>query len=146
MSSATDNVRPSTVPNAWRIDNLTIAGIILGLGNLIFCTAILAIGKYRFGFDLGALRTLAAVVTVFGGQAVFYAVRERRHLWSSCPSPLVMISSVIDVLSISVLATRGVPMVALPVSLILAVLGGAIALAFVLDMFRAAIFHRLEMA
>lgn len=146
MSSATDNVRPSRKPNAWRIDNLTIAGIIIGFGNLAFCTAVLAIGKFRFGLQLDALRTLAAVVTVFSGQAVFYAVRERRHLWSSRPSLWVMLSSVIDVLIIGILAARGILMVPLPVAAVLAVLAGAVVFAFVLDALRIAIFHRLRMA
>jgi hypothetical protein len=35
MSSTTDNVLPSTKPNAWRIDTPPIAGIMLGLGNLL---------------------------------------------------------------------------------------------------------------
>jgi hypothetical protein len=30
MSLTTDNVRPSPMPNAWRIGNLTIAGVIMG--------------------------------------------------------------------------------------------------------------------
>jgi H+-transporting ATPase len=36
MSSTTDNVHPSPMPNAWRIENLTIAGILLGICDLIF--------------------------------------------------------------------------------------------------------------
>ncbi len=31
MSLTTDNVRPSPMPNAWRIGNLTIAGVIMGI-------------------------------------------------------------------------------------------------------------------
>ena len=45
MSLTTDNVRPSPMPNAWRIGNLTIAGVIMGVGLLAFCTGILAVGK-----------------------------------------------------------------------------------------------------
>ena len=52
MSLTTDNVRPSPTPNAWRIGNLTIAGIATGIGELIFCTAILCFGIYRMGFDV----------------------------------------------------------------------------------------------
>jgi H+-transporting ATPase len=44
MSLTTDNVRPSLAPNAWRIGNLTIAGITMGIGELIFCTSVLVIG------------------------------------------------------------------------------------------------------
>lgn len=146
MSSTTDNVRPSRKPNAWRIDNLTIAGVVLAFGNLAFCTGVLAIGQYRLGMDLDALRTLAVIVTGFSGQAVFYAVRERRHLWSSRPSLWVMASSAIDLLLIGTLAVRGILMAPVAVSVVLAVLAGAMAFAFVLDALRLAVFRRLKMA
>ncbi|MGA2967160.1 MAG: HAD-IC family P-type ATPase [Terriglobales bacterium] len=42
MSLTTDNVRPSATPNAWRVSNLTIAGVFVGLSELVFCTAALA--------------------------------------------------------------------------------------------------------
>jgi H+-transporting ATPase len=83
MSLTTDNVRPSPMPNAWRIGNLTVAGVIIGLSELVFCTSVLAFDAYRLGFDISALRTLAFVVIVFGNQATMYTNRERRHLWSS---------------------------------------------------------------
>jgi magnesium-transporting ATPase (P-type) len=38
MSLTTDNVQPSPMPNAWRIGNLTIAGVIMGVCLLAFCT------------------------------------------------------------------------------------------------------------
>ena len=74
MSLTTDNVRPSPMPNAWRIGNLTVAGVIMGLGELVFCTSVLAFGTYQMGFDIGALRTLAFVVIVFGNQATMYTI------------------------------------------------------------------------
>jgi H+-transporting ATPase len=57
MSLTTDNVRPSPMPNAWRIGKLTIAGVFMGVCELVFCTAVLAIGKFRLGFGIEALRT-----------------------------------------------------------------------------------------
>jgi H+-transporting ATPase len=114
MSSTTDNVRPSSKPNAWRIDNLTIAGIIMGTCNLVFCSSVLAIGQFRLGLDIDALRTLAIVTLVFSGQAVLYVVRERRRLWSLRPSFWLMLSSVIDLSIIATLATRGILMTSLP--------------------------------
>jgi H+-transporting ATPase len=41
MSLATDNVRPSPTPNAWRIGRLTIAGVFVGICELVFCVAVL---------------------------------------------------------------------------------------------------------
>ncbi len=61
MSLTTDNVRPSPMPNAWRIGNLTVAGVVMGLGELVFCTAVFAFGAYRLGLGIGALQTLAFI-------------------------------------------------------------------------------------
>ena len=36
MALTTDNVRPSPKPNSWQIGNLTIAGVIMGIGELLF--------------------------------------------------------------------------------------------------------------
>ena len=49
MSLTTDKVRPSPLPNAWRIGNLTIAGVIMGLCLLAFCTGVLAVGQFALG-------------------------------------------------------------------------------------------------
>ena len=56
MSLTTDNVRPSPMPNAWRIGKLTIAGVFMGVSELLFCSAVLAIGKFRLGFGIEALQ------------------------------------------------------------------------------------------
>ena len=146
MSSTTDNVRPSSKPNAWRIDNLTIAGIILGACNLIFCSSVLAIGKFRLGLDIDALRTLAVVVLVFSGQAVLYVVRERRRLWSSSPSFWLMLSSIIDIAIITILATRGILMTPLQPSVVVTTFAAAAVFAFVLDQVKHLAFMRLKMA
>ena len=85
MALTTDNVRPSPLPNVWRIGKLTIAGVFMGIAELIFCSAVLAVGKFSMDYEIGTLRTLALVVIVFGNQATTYANRERRRLWSSRP-------------------------------------------------------------
>ena len=69
MSLTTDNVRPSPMPNAWRIGKLTIAGGVMGGCLLLFCTAVLAVGKFRMGFGIETLRTLALIALVFGSEA-----------------------------------------------------------------------------
>ena len=80
MSLTTDNVRPSPTPNAWRIGKLTIAGVVMGSCLLLFCTAVLAVGKFRMGLGIDAPRTLAMVALVYGSEATLYAIRERRRL------------------------------------------------------------------
>jgi len=146
VSSTTDNVRPSALPNAWRIDNVTIAGIVMGICNLIFCSSVLAVGAFRLGLGAAALQTLAAVTLVFSGQAVFYVVRERRHVWSSRPSLWVALSSATDLTFIATLATRGLLMAALPPVVVGGVLAAAFVFAFVLDGVKVFVFTCLKMA
>jgi H+-transporting ATPase len=143
MSLTTDNVQPSPVPNAWQIGSLTIAGVIIGIGELLFCTSIFAFGAYRMVFGIAALQTLAFVVIVFGNQATAYTNRERRHIWSSCPSFWLILSSIVDLLIASTLAIRGIAMAPLPVSVVFGTLGAAIAFAFVLDFIKVPVFRRL---
>jgi len=143
MSLTTDNVRPSPAPNVWRIGNLTIAGVIMGLGELTFCVAVLAFGAYRMGLGVAALQTLAFIVIVFGNQATTYTNRERRHLWSSRPSIWLLLSSVADLLIASTLAVAGIAMTALPVLVVAGVLAAAIVLALVLDLAKVPVFRRL---
>jgi H+-transporting ATPase len=143
MSLTTDNVRPSAAPNAWQIGNLTIAGVIMGVGELLFCTAILVFGVYRMGFTVGALQTLGFIVIVFGNQATTYTNRERRHLWSSRPSTWLLISSVADLLIASTLAVRGIAMTPLPAWVVAGTLVAAAAFAIILDFVKVPVFRRL---
>src|ERR1700728_1125286 len=79
MSLTTDNVRPSPTPNAWRIGDLTLAGVILGVCLMAFCTGVLAVGVFALNLGTGALRTLAFAALVFGNQATTYTNRTRKR-------------------------------------------------------------------
>ncbi len=144
MSLTTDRVRPSPMPNAWRIGNLTVAGIVMGGCLLAFCTAILAVGKFGEGLGTGALRTLAFAALVFGSQAMIYAIRERRRLWSSRPSFWLAASSAVDVAIAATLAVGGLAMTPLPAWMVAGTLAAAAAFAFVLDAVKRPVFARLR--
>jgi H+-transporting ATPase len=143
MSSSTDNVRPSPRPNIWHIRNLTLAGIAMGMIDLLFCIGTLATGKFVLGLDTDSLRTLAVVTLVFSGQAVFYVARERQRMWSSVPGRWLLASSVVDVVIITLLASNGLLMKALPLQIIAGVLCAAVVLAVVLDSAKLLLFRRL---
>ena len=146
MSLTTDNVRPSPLPNTWRIGRLTIAGVFMGVSELIFCTAVLAIAKYRLGLGIDMLRTLAFVAIVFGNQATTYTNRERQRLGSARPSQWLIASSVVDVLIASTLAIRGIAMSPLPILVIGGILVSAAVFAFILDVAKVPVFKRLKIA
>ena len=144
MSVTTDHVRPSVAPSVWKIGRLTKAGVVMGLCFLAFCTGSLLIGKYSLGMDIGQLQTLTAVTLIFGGEAILYSVRERRHLWMSLPSRWMVIASAGDILIITVLALRGIEMKAVSIAVIATVLAAAALFGFVLDFIKVPVFRRLE--
>jgi H+-transporting ATPase len=144
MLATTDNVNISQTPSIWNVGHLTVGGICLGFCDLVFCTTILAVGKYHFGFGIQTLQTLSIVTLIFSGQAILYVVRERRHLWSSRPSSWLMVASVADLLVIATLATRGILMKPLPVVLVAGLLGVTLVFSLVLDLIKVEVFRRLQ--
>jgi H+-transporting ATPase len=144
MSLTTDNAQPSPMPNAWPIGRLTVAGIILGSFLLAFCVGVLAVGKFGLHLGIEALRTLAFVTLVFGGQATIYAIRQRRHLWGSRPSLWLAVSSVVDVAIASILAICGIAMQSLPSTVVAGTLAAAVIFAFVLGAVKLPVFARLK--
>ena len=144
MLATTDNVHMSTAPNVWKVGSLTAGGISLGFCDLVFCTGVLAIGKYRLGFGLETLQTLSIVTLIFSGQAILYVVRERRHFWNSCPSPWLMLASAADLLIIATLATRGILMKPLPVAVVAALLAACVVFCLLLDLIKVPVFRRLQ--
>jgi H+-transporting ATPase len=143
MSLTTDRVRPSEKPNAWQIGRITSACVILGGCFLAFCTAILAVGKYEMGFGVEALRTLSVVGIVYASQATLYAIRGRHHLWGLRPTIWLVLSSIADVLIISILAIRGIAMAPLPLSVIASEFGAAIVFGLILIGVKMPVFARL---
>jgi H+-transporting ATPase len=121
-------------------------GVIMGLGELVFCTSVLVFGAYRMGLGIGALRTLAFVVIVFGNQATTYTNRERRHLWSSRPSFWLVVSSIADLLIASTLAIGGIAMAPLPAWTVAGTLAAAAVFAVILDLVKVPAFRRLGIA
>ena len=146
MSLTTDNVRPSPMPNAWRIGALTVAGVFMGVCQLVFCTAVLAVAKFRLGFEIETLRTLAFVVLVFANQATTYTNRERWRLGSSRPSAWLVGSSVVDLLIASTLAACGIAMSPLPMLVVGGTLVAAAVFAFIVDLAKVPLFNRLKIA
>ncbi len=146
MSSSTDTVRPSPKPNVWRIGPLTVAGLILGVCDLVFCVGCLCVGYYGLRLDVHTLRTFCVVTLVFSGQAVFYVARERRHIWSSLPGRWLIVSSIADLSIVSLLALNGMLMQPLPMAVLAGLLVAAVGLAFGLDAIKQVLFRRFQIA
>jgi H+-transporting ATPase len=146
MSLTTDNVRPSPRPNAWRIGSLTLAGIFMGAGELIFCGTVLIFGIHTLGFATAQLQTLAFIVIVFGNQATTYNNRVRLSLWSSRPSGWLIVSSVVDILIASALAISGLAMTSIPAWVVMGTLAAAAGFAVLWDFAKVPVFRRLNIS
>jgi H+-transporting ATPase len=146
MSLTTDRVRPSTMPNAWRIGRITIASAILALFFLAFCTTIIAIGQFKLRLSVSEVQTLAVVAIIYGSQAMMYAIRERRHLWGLRPTLWVILSSVADIAIISTLAVRGIAMAPLPFTIVACEFAGALVFAAILNGVKIPVFARLSLS
>jgi H+-transporting ATPase len=144
MALATDHVKPSPKPSVWRVGALTLAGVFMGLSELVLCVAVLVVGKVQLGFGIDTLRTLAFVMIVFGNQATTYTNRSRLRLWSTAPSRWLVLSSAVDVLIASTMANRGLAMAPLPLVVIGGTLAGAVLFAFLVDFLKVPVFRRLE--
>jgi len=144
MSLTTDRVRPSPLPNAWKIRSLTFAGLMMGGGELLFCGAGFAFGDFYLHLGLASLQSLAFVLIVFGNQATTYNNRERRHLWSSKPGKWVMIASGADIAAATLLAVAGIAIHALPIPLVIGTLIAAAIFALALDLLKVPVFRRLK--
>jgi H+-transporting ATPase len=146
MSLTTDRVRPSETPNSWNIGRITSAAVVLGGFSLAFCTGVLLVGKFELRLDIEALRTISVVAIVYSSQAIIYAIRARRHFWGLRPTMWLVLSSVADVLIISTLASRGIAMARLPLSVLAYEFAATAVFALLLDGVKIPVFARLRIS
>jgi H+-transporting ATPase len=146
MSLTTDRVRPSLTPNSWNIGKISSAAVALGACSLIFCVGLLLVGKFELKLDIAALRTLSVVAIVFASQATIYAMRDRQHPWGLRPSMWLVLSSVMDVVIISALATFGIAMSPLPVRVVSGEFATAVMYGILLNLIKIPIFGKLQIS
>ena len=146
MSLMTDRVAPGGFPGRWNMRGVTAASVVLGAAKLSFSLGVVAFASFHLGLIGRELRTFAFTALVFGNQSLLFALRERRHLWSSWPSAWVLASSATDVAIATTLALSGTLMAPLPWQLVLAIFGAAAGFALVLDQIKAPIIAAFKVA
>jgi H+-transporting ATPase len=124
MSIATDRVAFSSKPDRWNVRTLVLTSLVLAGFVLVLLFAVFLAARHRLGLSLPQLQTVTFLMLVFTGQGNIYLVRERGHFWQSRPGRWLIVGSVLDVLAVLVLATRGILMA--PIDPFLA--GGLLAL------------------
>jgi len=103
-------------------------------------------GECQLQLGVEALQTLTVVSIVFGSQATTYAIRGRQHLWDPRPSIWLVLPSVADVLIISTLATFGIAMAPLPITVIAVEFGAAVVFGAILNVLKIPVFARLRIS
>ncbi|MDQ0391087.1 HAD-IC family P-type ATPase [Labrys monachus] len=144
MSRTADHATPSAYPNAWRVGNLTLAAVPLGLFKLLYCVGMLALGWYVFRFAPGRMQTLTFLTLVLAGQANIFILRERGRFWHSRPVPLMIVASTANVVLAVVLAAGGILMDALPAAMIGLLLAGTALFALGMDTVKIAVLSHLR--
>jgi H+-transporting ATPase len=146
MSIATDRVSFSHRPDRWQIRTLMAIGFALGSLILILFFGLFFYGREVLGLRLPQLQTLVFVTLVFTGQGTIYVIRERRHFWSSTPSSWMLLSSLADVIIVTLLASRGILMAPLPLMIIVLILVTCLGYLAALDFFKVSILRKFRYA
>jgi H+-transporting ATPase len=142
MALATDRVEASPQPERWHVRSLVASALVLAASWLLFSFATFFVARDVLALDVPRLQTLIFAMLVFSGQATVCLVRERRHFWSSAPGGWILAASAGDVLVVSLLASRGVLMAAVPASVIGALLLLVALCAAALDFVKVRVFRR----
>ena len=133
MSLATDRVGFSARPDRWHVRSLSLAALAVAVPWLAFSFATYLIARHTLGLALAPTQTLVFVMLVATGQATIYLVRERRRLWASRPSTPMLAATAADLVVVTILATRGILMAAVPLLDVAVVLAAVGAVALGLD-------------
>jgi H+-transporting ATPase len=141
MSVGTDNARVSPGPDHWNVRRLVLVGGGMALGWLALSFSVVVVGAFVLRWSLPTLQSVVFLDLVFSGQATLFLMRERGPFWSSRPSTAMMVASGLDVLVLGVLATLGILMAPVPPLVVFALFGAVVAVAFVLDRLKLALFR-----
>jgi H+-transporting ATPase len=141
MSLAADRVTFSRKPDRWQMRPLVVTALVLAFAWVVFSFAVFLLGREALHFDLPELQTLVFLMLVFSGQATVYLVRERRHFWESRPGNWLVLSSVADVVVVSLLAMCGVLMAPIRPMILIGLLALVVVYLLLLDFLKARLFR-----
>ena len=141
MSISTDRVSFSSQPDHWDIRKLMLTAGSLAAILLTFSLAVFFAGRNLLHLPLGELQTLVFLMLVLSGQGTVYLVRERNRLWHSRPGRLILLSSLADLMIVTVMANRGILMHSISWPLIAALFAGIALFLLLLDSIKVRIFH-----
>ena len=144
MSIATDNVSYSRTPDRWNVKRMMLTGGILAALVVLLSFAVFFVGRDLLGLPLPQLQTLVFIMLVAIGQGNVYLVRERAHFWRSRPSSWLVSSSIVDLAVVVVMASTGLLMAPINVSLIGGLLLVVVLYLVLLDQIKVLMFRRFQ--
>ena len=110
IALATDNVRPSTKPETWKIRGFIEVSVILGV-----LMVVESLGLLRFGWGRLSLATNDNALYTFSFLMLLYfavfsvaSARERRVFWSTSPSKTLLAALAADALTGTLLTRVGI--------------------------------------
>ena len=118
---------------------MAVVGILSDL-ILILSFSIFFYARQILLLTLPQLQTLIFVMLVLTGQGIVYLIRERRHFWQSLPSCWLIVSSIFDIAIVTILATQGILMTAIHLSLIVELIAAVVIYLFCLDFIKVRLF------
>ena len=107
MSISTDNVKFSPKPNDWKIKNMIMGSVPMGIFQLIFSFGALVYLLSK-NYPTGQIQTIVFLIMVFTGQGVLYLVRTGGYFYKSMPSKLMITATIADFILVSLLAHYGI--------------------------------------
>jgi len=144
MSRAADHARPSPYPNRWRVRNLTLAAVPLGLFKLSYCLGVLAFAWFHLGLTTERMQTLTFLMLVLAGQANTFVLRERGHFWHSEPARVMVLAALTGIAIVTGLALTGVLVTPLPLSIVGPLFAATAVFALGLDTLKVAVFKYIR--
>ncbi|WP_252896860.1 plasma-membrane proton-efflux P-type ATPase [Metallosphaera hakonensis] len=129
MSIATDNVRYSPKPERWNVNRIVRSSLTIAILILVESFFVLWL-TLHLDLTLNEIHTLIFDMLVFTGQFTVYLLRERGHLWNSMPSKPLLVSSIADIIAVTLISSAGILVSPVPIWSVLTVL----AIAFIFNL------------
>jgi H+-transporting ATPase len=98
IALSADRVRPSPMPESWKIGPLVKVAVVLGVLMLVEALGLLAIGLGVFGLAGGQLNTFSYLTLLFFALFSIVSIRERRAFWRSRPGWVLVAALIADAL------------------------------------------------
>jgi H+-transporting ATPase len=144
MAIATDRVSASPRPDRWNIRTLMFTAGALAVLVLTLSFSVFFVGRDVLHLPLGELQTLVFLMLVFSGQGNIYLVRERNRFWHSRPSRWLILSSVADVIVVSLFAAKGIWMSPVSLPLIVSLFFTIALFLFLIDIAKVQVFRYFD--